>query len=80
MSNGRPVLRGTKNEKKVLFEYEILSDEEIRNHIRNCEGKHVQQVAFSTYMDCITQICYTEQKIRSGITWNGATSTKVKGK
>ncbi len=63
---------------KITFEYELMSDEEIRNHIRNCEGKHVQQVAFSTYMDCITQICYTERKIRSGITWSGNVSKKEK--
>lgn len=62
----------------TTFEYELMSDEQIREHIRNCEGKHVQQVAFSTYMDCITQICFTEQKIRSGITWNGNVSTKEK--
>ena len=62
---------------KILFEYELISDEKIRDHIRNCEGKHVQQVAFSTYMDCITQICFTERKIRSGITWDGATSKKI---
>ena len=62
----------------MTFEHELMSDEEIRDHIRNCEGKHVQQVAFSTYMDCVTQICFTEQKIRSGITWQGTTSTKEK--
>ena len=63
--------------KKILFEYELMSDREIREHIRRCEGKHVQQVAFSTYMDCITQICFTEQKIRSGISWDGAVSNKL---
>jgi hypothetical protein len=38
-----------------IFTYELLSDEEIRKHIRECEGHHVQQVSFSTFMDCITQ-------------------------
>ena len=63
---------------KVNFEYELMSDDEIRRHIRECEGRHVQQVVFSTYMDALTQICFTEQKIRSGITWKGAVSKKVK--
>ena len=62
---------------EITFEYELLKDSEIRDHVRNCEGKHVQQVVFSTYMDTITQICFTEKKIRSGITWDGATSTKI---
>ncbi len=60
----------------IAFEYELLADPEIREHIRNCEGKHVQQVAFSTFMDTITQICFTERKIRSGIAWEGAVSER----
>ncbi len=32
----------------------------IRGCIRNCEQKkHLQQVAFSTFHNCLTQICFT---------------------
>ena len=33
---------------------------EVRNKIRECQKKgHIQQVAYSTYHDCLTQICFT---------------------
>lgn len=33
---------------------------EVRNKIRDCQKKgHIQQVAYSTYHDCLTQICFT---------------------
>jgi len=54
------------------FIYYLHTDEEIRDHIQQCEGKHIQQVAFSTYMDTITQICFTERVIRSGIEVEGS--------
>jgi len=32
----------------------------VRKKIAYCQKKkHVQQVAFSTYHDCLTQICFT---------------------
>ena len=61
------------------FDYELCdSMEEVREHIKNCEGKHVQQAIFSTYMDTLTQICFTCQKIRSTIAWEGNRSWKAK--
>ena len=55
-----------------VFEYQLLgSTEAVRAQIQECEGKHVQQAIFSTYMDTLTQICFTEQKIRSTILWTG---------
>lgn len=63
----------------ILFEYELLpSIDAVREQIRVCEGKHVQQVIYSTYMDALTQICFTEQKIRGIVLWDGATSWKAK--
>lgn len=57
------------------FEYELMDNQEsVRNQIRQCEGKHVQQAIFSTFMDTLTQVCFTEQKIRSTIEWEGARS------
>lgn len=56
----------------MTFEYERLaSSDEVRACVQACEGKHVQQVAYSTFMDTLTQICFTEQKIRSTIAWEG---------
>jgi hypothetical protein len=62
---------------KIVFEYELLPESQVRNHIRNCEGRHVQQVIFSTFMDTLTQICFTCLKVRSSIEWEGAVSRKV---
>jgi hypothetical protein len=61
----------------ITFEYELLPEDEVRSHIRSCEGQHVQQVIFSTFMDTLTQVCFTEKKIRSSIMWEGSRSWKV---
>ncbi len=45
--------------------FEII--EEVRNWIRNCEGKHIQQVVYSTYHDCLTQVCFTCKKVRTNL-------------
>jgi hypothetical protein len=62
---------------EIKFNYELCTEEEVRNHIRNCEGKHVQQVIFSTYMDTLTQVCFTCGKVRSSIKWDGNRSWKL---
>ena len=41
--------------------------EDVRKHIQECEGTHPQQVAYSTFHDALTQICYGCKKIRSSI-------------
>ncbi len=52
----------------MKFEYEgYKTQEEVRKHIQECEGKHTQQVAYSTFHDSLTQICFGCQKIRSNI-------------
>ncbi len=54
----------------VNFTYELLGSlGEVRDQIKLCEGHHVQQVAFSSFMDALTQVCFTEQKIRSVVLW-----------
>jgi hypothetical protein len=69
---------------KIKFEYEYIeSHEKIRNIIKGCEGKHIQQVSYSTYEDAITQVCFTEGKIRStfktpAMTCNCETCKKMK--
>ncbi len=52
----------------MKFEYEYCeTQEEVRERIQECEGKHMQQVAYSTFHDALTQICYGCMKIRTNI-------------
>lgn len=61
----------------ITLEYELYNDmADIRGHIRECEGKHVQQAIYSTFMDTLTQVCFTCGTIRSTILWDGSTSYK----
>ena len=53
---------------KITFEYEYFANQEdVRRHIRECEGKHIQQAIYSTFHDALTQICFGCEKIRSTI-------------
>lgn len=52
----------------IFFEYEYLSTiEMVREKIKECENSHMQQVAYSTFHDALTQICYVCKKIRTNI-------------
>lgn len=37
----------------------------ILDRIKSCEGKHIQQVVFSTYHKALTQICFGCGKVRT---------------
>ena len=51
-----------------MFTYEYIEImEEVRKHIQECEGRHTQQVAYSTFHDALTQICFGCQKIRTSL-------------
>lgn len=53
---------------EIIFEYKYFPElVYVREHIRNCEGRHKQQVAYSTFHDALTQICFICKKIRSNI-------------
>ena len=42
--------------------------DDIRMEIVRCQRqKHTQQVAYSTYHDCLTQICFTCHEVRTSI-------------
>ncbi len=41
--------------------------EEVRQKIKNCEGRHTQQAVYSTFHDALTQVCFGCRKIRSSI-------------
>jgi len=45
--------------------YETL--EEIRKQIKKCEGKHKQQIAYSSYHDSLTQVCFGCKKVRTNM-------------
>lgn len=50
------------------FDFEHLNtQEEVRKQIQKCEGNHSQQVAYSSFHDALTQICFGCRKIRSNI-------------
>lgn len=53
----------------LVYEY-IEKQEDVRHHIKHCEGKHTQQAIYSTYHDALTQICFGCKKIRSTIRRN----------
>lgn len=52
----------------MTLEYEYIpNQEDVREHIKECEGKHTQQAVYSTFHDALTQICFGCLKVRSTI-------------
>lgn len=52
----------------MSFTYQYYDTmEAVRKHIQDCEGHHMQQVAYSTFHDALTQICYGCMMVRSTI-------------
>ena len=50
----------------MKVEYE--TQEYIQGCIKTCEGKkHLQQVAFSTFHNCLTQVCFTCNVCRTSL-------------
>ncbi|MCP3686643.1 MAG: hypothetical protein GY861_28730 [bacterium] len=47
------------------------TQEEVKVAIKTCEGKHEQQVAYSSYHDALTQICFGCNKVRTNLKSNG---------
>lgn len=53
---------------KIYFEYEYLPTiEDVHKEIIKCEGFHSQQITFSSFHDCLTQVCYGCKKIRTNL-------------
>lgn len=64
--NSKGSRRGASKMSKIFLEFEKCgSQSEVREWIRNCEGKHSQQVAYSTFHDCLIQVCYGCRKVRT---------------
>lgn len=52
----------------TTFKYQYLPTiEDVRQEIKKCESRHVQQCAFSTFHDALTQVCFECKMIRSNI-------------
>lgn len=54
------------------------SDETVKTIIQRCQNaNHLQQVAFSTYHNCLTQICFTCGDVRTSLNdWKDAEDIK----
>lgn len=51
-----------------MFELEEFDTiEEVIERIQVCEGKHKQQIPYSSYHNSLTQICFDCQKIRTNL-------------
>lgn len=53
-----------KREFEVIF---LKDQEDVKKNIKLCEGKHIQQIAYSSYHDALTQICFGCQTIRTSL-------------
>lgn len=62
------------------FELEFYegSYEAIKKFIQECEGKHIQQISYSSYHDVLTQVCFGCKKIRTSLGEKDVRKTKLK--
>ena len=51
----------------MKLEVEFVAKHRVEYHIGCCEGKHIQQVIYSTYHKALTQICFGCKKVRTSI-------------
>ena len=49
------------------MEVQKMTQAQVKKAIKQCEGKHIQQVAYSSYHDALTQICFGCDKVRTSI-------------
>lgn len=55
-------------DKNNIMDYEYCgSTQDVEKHIKQCEGRHFQQVAYSTFHTSLTQVCFVCKKVRSNI-------------
>ena len=54
---------------EINGEFDLIhcSEGKVKDAIKSCEGKHIQQIAYSSYHDALTQICFTCKKIRTSL-------------
>lgn len=51
----------------MKLEVKFMPKTMIESHIEGCEGRHVQQVIYSTYHTALTQICFGCKRIRTSL-------------
>ncbi len=51
------------------MDFELLFESEgiVKDNIKFCESKHIQQIAYSSYHDTLTQVCFGCKKIRTSL-------------
>ena len=52
------------------MKFEVIfcdNQEVVKNHIKLCEGEHIQQIAYSSYHDALTQVCFNCKRIRTSL-------------
>ena len=49
------------------MEIKFVKEAEVKRFIKLCEGYHVQQVAYSSYHDALTQVCFGCNKVRTNL-------------
>lgn len=59
----------TQMEKYIEMTFELIftNSDWVKKCIKECEGNHVQQIAYSSYHDAFTQICFGCKKIRTSM-------------
>ena len=53
------------------MKFEVIfcdNQDAVKSHIKSCEGKHIQQIAYSSYHDALTQTCFNCKKVRTSLT------------
>jgi hypothetical protein len=54
--------------KPKTFTIQNMDMDSVRYSIKYCQGSdHIQQVAYSTYHDALTQICFTCKRIATNL-------------
>lgn len=49
-----------------MMRVEVLPNiDAVREAVQRCEGNHIQQVAYSSYHDALTQVCWAEGVVRT---------------
>ena len=49
------------------FKIKFMNKINVENNIEKCEGKHIQQIIYSTYHKALTQICFNCKEIRTSL-------------
>ena len=57
---------------------EYKTQEEVKKWIKKCEGEHVQQIAYSSYHDALTQVCFDCKKVRTNLIFMNKTKKQLR--